>query len=465
MIPVCMILLAIQHFQHRSGRIAPVVSAHLVHLVQQEQRVHGLGLNQAVDDPSGHGAHVGLPMTTDLGLIPNTAQTDPGHVPVQGTGNGICNRGLTHAGRAHQTQDLGRHRGSHLTDSQRLQNPLLYLFKAVVILLQNFPCSLDVDTFFGAHIPGQLQYDIQVVPEHRTLGGAERLLGKALHVLQELLLLFFSQLQILDLLPVGIHFALVVALAQLIADGLQLFPEVVVPMALIHALAGLVLDVQLNGQHINLPGKQFGCQIQTLGGRELIQELHLVRIVKTNVLGQCIGQEAGIGGGHHLQLELLSGMLRHLQISAERHIHIPDDSTELGGQRIILLMDHIHPGQHMGFRLDHVADLGAIHTGDQHPHGLILGTQNLLDPDNSAQMIELIRGGIVHHNIFLRSQKQNLISIHGVFNGLHRLLPCHIKVDCLHGIDHNAPQGQYGHLAGYDNFFHKDNPLLSDIQG
>ena len=50
------------------------VLAHLVDLVQQDQRVGRLRLLHRLDDLAGHRADIGPPVTADLGLVTHAAQ-------------------------------------------------------------------------------------------------------------------------------------------------------------------------------------------------------------------------------------------------------------------------------------------------------------------------------------------------------------------------------------------------------
>src|SRR5947208_11563095 len=59
----------VEHLEHRAGRVAAEVRAHLVDLVDQEHRVDRLGVAQRTDDRAGHGADVRPAMAADLGLV------------------------------------------------------------------------------------------------------------------------------------------------------------------------------------------------------------------------------------------------------------------------------------------------------------------------------------------------------------------------------------------------------------
>ncbi len=98
------VLLSVQHLQQGGGRVAPVVLAQLVDLVQQEQGVAAARLADGGDDAARHGPHIGLAVAPDLRLVADAAQRDAGQLPVHGLGHGHGDGGLAHAGRAHQAE-------------------------------------------------------------------------------------------------------------------------------------------------------------------------------------------------------------------------------------------------------------------------------------------------------------------------------------------------------------------------
>jgi hypothetical protein len=70
------VLLGVEHFQQRRGRVALERRADLVDLVQHDHRVGGLGLAQCLDELARQRADVGAAMTLDLGLVAHSAQTE-----------------------------------------------------------------------------------------------------------------------------------------------------------------------------------------------------------------------------------------------------------------------------------------------------------------------------------------------------------------------------------------------------
>ena len=65
---------AVEHFEQGRRRIAAEIHAHLVDLVEQEQRIVGLGLTHRLDDLAGQRADIGAPVAANLGLVPDTAE-------------------------------------------------------------------------------------------------------------------------------------------------------------------------------------------------------------------------------------------------------------------------------------------------------------------------------------------------------------------------------------------------------
>ena len=196
MVPEGVVLLAVQHLQKSRRRVASVIAAHLVDLVQQQQWIHRPAAADGLDDPPRHGAYVGLPVAPDIRLIPDAAQGDPGQLPVQRLGHTDGNGGLAHAGRTHQADNLALALRIHLPDGDGLQNALFHLLQAVVVLFQHLSGGVHADPLPGGHIPGHLQADIQIVPDDCGLSAAVRLLGQLIDLFQQVLLRVLLQLEL-----------------------------------------------------------------------------------------------------------------------------------------------------------------------------------------------------------------------------------------------------------------------------
>ena len=455
MIPIGTVLLAVQHLQKGRGGVAPVIGAHLVHLVQQKQGIFGTGLGDGGHNPAGHGTHIGLPVAPDIRLVVDAAQRDPGQLPVQAPGDGVGHGGLAHTRRAYQADDLpGKLRG-HLLHRQNLQNPLLHLLQAEVVVIQNLPGGLNVHPFLGGLVPGELQDGVQIVPEHGPLGGTEGLLLQAGHILQELFLRVLGQTKGLDFAPVGGGVLVLPFLTQLLPDDLHLLPEVILPLAPVNLPTGLLLHLRLQAQHLQLPAEKPQSFLQPGHRVQVPQEAGRILISDGAVLKDGVRDVAQIPGGQNAQLQLPGGLLHQLQVLVKEHGGLPHHGLSLGGELGGRpLLDGLHPGGHAGLGLEHPLDFGAVLPLHQNPGQVVLHPENLLDLRHGTHGVQLLFRGVVVDDVLLGHQEHPLVRQHGGLQGLEGFLPAHVKMKQLLGKHHQAPEGQDGHLLRYDNFTH-----------
>ena len=141
-----MVLRRVEHFEQRRRRVAPVVGADLVDLVQQHDGVHRACLADGPDDAAGQRADVGAPVAADLRLVPHAAERDPDELAVHGAGDGLAERGLatpggpTRASTAPEraaADDAEALVGAALADGQVLDDALLDVVQAGVVLVQH----------------------------------------------------------------------------------------------------------------------------------------------------------------------------------------------------------------------------------------------------------------------------------------------------------------------------------------
>ena len=100
------VLLWVEHLQQGAGGVAVMrVLRHLVNLVEDEDGVRAACLLNVLDDAARHGTNVGATVSANLGLVVQTTQRDAHIFTLQGVGNRLAQRGLTHAWRAIETED------------------------------------------------------------------------------------------------------------------------------------------------------------------------------------------------------------------------------------------------------------------------------------------------------------------------------------------------------------------------
>ena len=348
MVPEGAVLLAVQHLQQCRGRIAPVIAAQLVDLIQQHQRIHGAAAADGLNDAAGHSADVRFPVSPDICLIPDAAQGEPGQLTVERLGNRDGNGGLAYARRTHQAEDLPLAIRIHLPDGNGLQNPLFYLFQAEMVLFQHLSGSIYADSLPGGLIPGHLQAHVQIIADHGALRAAERLLGKLCHLFQKVLFRLLFQVQRLDAVPVVLQLIVdLVALAQFILQHADLGAEDLLPLGAHQLLPDLALHLTLKAQDVIFPGQERVHLPQADKRRELFQDLLLIRIAQGDVLGDVVGQIAGVPAvhdrGHHFlrQAARLLGVVGEQVICLAQQRLRPGTGQERLGDRRLLQKLHI----------------------------------------------------------------------------------------------------------------------------
>ena len=178
MVAEARILRRIENLQKRGRGVALIVAAELIDLVEQQQRILALRLRKAGHDPAGHGPDVSLAVAADLRLIVHAAKRNARELSVERSCDRNRDRRFANAGRADQAENLPRKLGRQLPHGERLQNPLFDLFKAKVIVIENFCRRLHVQPLFCPLVPRELQHEVQIVPDDGGLGGVLLLLGK-----------------------------------------------------------------------------------------------------------------------------------------------------------------------------------------------------------------------------------------------------------------------------------------------
>ena len=192
-------------------RVAPVVAAQLVHLVQQQQGVLGLGL--------GHGRHNPAGMAPIYVLrwprISASSWTPPRKCgPYSGSKPGRCWRPRRSCRR--RAGPPGRESGAAAPAPScgRRKSPEI---RSLTFCRPKWSSSRILrrrgcPPLLGAGVPGELQAGVEIRPQHRRLGGVGGLLAQALELLEQLLAGLLGQLQGLNGLVVLLELLFIVAL-------------------------------------------------------------------------------------------------------------------------------------------------------------------------------------------------------------------------------------------------------------
>ena len=419
------ILLRVQHLQQGRGRVAPEVLAHLVDLVEQEQRVGGAGLLHGLHDLARHGADVGAPMAANLGLVAHAAQREADEVAAGGARHRLAQRGLADTRRAHQAQDRPLQLAGALLDGQILDDPLLDLLQAIVIGVEDFLGLDDVLLDLGTLAPRHRQHPVQEVAHHRGLGrhGAHRL--QLLKLGLALLARFLGQLGVADaVFQLGDLLAAVVGLAQLLLDRLQLLVQIVLALGLLHLALDPAADLLFDLQHADLAFHEGIDPLQPLANVQNAQQLLLVGDLQRDVRGDRVGQLA--------RLVDLVGLDQHLRRDLLVQLHI---LLELGDHRAaqglqLVVVGHVLVDQ-LGARLEEFFAVGvaqrpgALAAFHQHLDGAVGQLQQLQHRGDGADLVDVVGGRLVVAGVLLRDQQNLLVLLHDLFQRLDRLFAAH----------------------------------------
>src|SRR5690348_7031134 len=101
------VLLRVEGFKEGSGRIPPEIIPYLVDLIKNKDRVHGACLFHSFNNPTRHGAHIGLAMAADFRLVADATKRHFDEFTLEGSGDRFADTRFTHAGWTHETENGG----------------------------------------------------------------------------------------------------------------------------------------------------------------------------------------------------------------------------------------------------------------------------------------------------------------------------------------------------------------------
>ncbi len=164
------VLLGIEHFEQRCGRIAAEIHGHFVHFVEHEDRVFGSRLLHHLDNLTRERANVGAAMTANFSLIAYAAERHPDKLAAGRLGDRHSQRRLADARRADEAEDRAFGILDQLADGEEFKNALLDLLQPVVIFVQNLFGSRNIADFLRAFLPRHRQQPVEIVSRDRGLG-------------------------------------------------------------------------------------------------------------------------------------------------------------------------------------------------------------------------------------------------------------------------------------------------------
>ena len=312
------ILFRVQHLQQRRGRVATKVHRHLVHLVEQEQRVAHARPRQVLDNLARQRTDVGATVAAYLRLVAHTAQRHAHEGAVGGPGDRTAQGRLADAGRTDQAQDGPLQRPDALLHGQVLEDALLDLLQPVMVFFQDSFGPGQVAVGPALLLPGHLQQPVQVVAHHGGLGRHRRHHLELAQFGHGLFLGLLGHAGFLDpLFERGNLVRRLVELAQLLLDGLHLLVQVVLALALLHLRLHAAANLALDLEHVDLAAHEAHEVFHSLARIAGLQHDLLLLERKLHVRGDRVGQPASVVQPRHAGQRFGGNVLVQLHVRLE----------------------------------------------------------------------------------------------------------------------------------------------------
>ena len=183
-------------------------------------------------------------MTADFRFITHTAQRNAGKFALNRLGNTACQACFAYTRRSYQTQNRSACAFGQRTHCQILQNALLNLLQAVVVIIKNSLRLIQVKIILGEFAPRQCQQRINIGADYRSLRRHRRHFRQTSQLLVDFFRHVLRHFQLGHLLLVISNFCLYVfVFAKLLADSLNLLTQIILLLILLHLLVYLLGNI------------------------------------------------------------------------------------------------------------------------------------------------------------------------------------------------------------------------------
>ena len=150
------VLLGVEHLEQRRGGVAAEVRAELVDLVEHQHRVRRLRVAKRADDRARHRADVRAPVTAHLRLVAHAAEAPSARSCVPARAQSTCPSDVLPTPGGPTKQRIGPVRVvTELRDREVLDDAVLHLLKAVVILVEHRARMREIEVVGRRRTPGQ----------------------------------------------------------------------------------------------------------------------------------------------------------------------------------------------------------------------------------------------------------------------------------------------------------------------
>ncbi len=284
---------------------------------------------------------------------------------------------------------------------------------------------LDVVAIVGLLVPRRGEHPVDVVAHDGRLGAHRRHHLELAELLEAALLGLLGHPLGLDLLlELGELVLELVAVTQLLLDGLHLLVQVVLLLRLLHLLLHARAKLLVDLEDRDLALDELVEPLEPLGRLGLLEQLLLVLQLERDVRDDRVGEATGIIDRLHRDQHLGLDALVELDVVLERALHRAHERRGLGGGVVGLdeVLDLAHEER---VRLLEALDERAALALDEDLDGAVGQAQQLDDVRDRADREDVLLARVVGLGLLLRREHQLAIARHRLLERVDRLLAPH----------------------------------------
>ena len=329
-------------------------------------------------------------MAADLRLVVDAAEAHPDELAAHGSSDALAEARLADAGRSDEEQDGRSDLLGQLAHGHVLDDPLLRLLEAPVVLVQDLLGLVEVEVVIGLNAPGQADEPVHVGADDALLGGCARDPTEPIDLLERLLLDLVGHGRLLDLLAqLGGLGDRRIVLAELLLDRLHLLAQDVLALGLVHLGLDLGLDSALQLEDLDLLGEERRCQPQPVRDVDRLEQLLALLGRHLRAVGGHVGQQPTVDD--------VAGGDRHLRRHRGAAVHVLLDlAVDRGHQRLDLerllagVVDDLDACLEVRIGLQQVEQPDAALALDDRADRAVLQPDDLGDLGEGADRVELV---------------------------------------------------------------------------
>ena len=314
----------------------------------------------------------------------------------------------------------------------------------------------QVDHFLGPLGPGQRHQPVEIGARDGVLGRRHRHLRQAIELARRFLQHGLGHAGRLDLLAQLVDFlGLVVVLAELLLDRLQLLAEEVLALVLADLRLHLRLDLRPELEHLELLDQDPVEQVHAGADVERVEHLLLHRGgQRRQARDDEVGQLARLGDVERQRLQVVRQQRRQRDDLLEAGLDVPlqrvDLESILGAVQLGRLFDL---GQQVGPERRQPLQADPRQALDDQAQAAVGQLEHLVDVGGRPDLVEVGLGRLLDGGVALREDRDQPAAGHRLVDQPDRRLAGHGQRHERVGEEHRVAQRQHGQRVGDERTF------------